>query len=271
MTKIMNVFYRPAENHVGVIYSRWGRFKRFASPHKWTILSSTFEFVAKEIRLDMRTAKITLENVLTRDKVAIDLEMKIFFSVDVREVNEDRKIQALRFENESAWEEIVKTGITDIARNVVVISRSFDELTTEAGMSYLKQALSSALAYRVRGFGILMNRFAVSIMNLQPNKAFQQALQEESVAKTLGNAAADRVRPLFEQYSNKGQESAFLTLIMQMAAAVAKTGEMPNITFPTTDEYISSNGISGSVHDPVSPSDQKTWQPHRTRSNLRNQ
>lgn len=257
MTTIMNTFYRPTENHVGVIYSKWGKFKRFASPDKWTILSPAFEIVSKEVRLDMRTAKITIENVLTRDKVAIDIEMKAFFSVDVRETIESRRIQVLRFESENAWEEIVKTGITDIARNTIILSRSFDELVSEAGRSYLKQALSSAVAHRVRSFGILMNRFAVSIMNLQPNKTFQQALQEETVAKTLGNAAAERVRPLFDQFSNKGQERAFLTLIMQMAAAVAKTGEMPIITFPNTEDHITSNGFSGNGHDSVSPSNQK--------------
>ena len=169
MTTFAKIFYRPTENNVGVIYSRWGNFKRFAHPNKWTLLSSS-EFVAKEARLDMRTAKVSLGNVLTRDKVAIDLEMKIFYSVDVREAIEQRRIQILRFENEGAWDEIVKTGVTDIARNAIVISRTFDELSTEAGRSYLKQALSSALAYRVRSFGILMNRYAVNIINLQPDK-----------------------------------------------------------------------------------------------------
>lgn len=266
MTTIMNAFYRPTENHVGVIYSKWGKFKRLASPNKWTLLSSAFELVAKEVRLDMRTAKITLEGVLTRDKVAIDLEMKIFYSVDLREANEDRKLQILRFENESAWEEIVKTGITDIARNVVVISRSFNELATDLGMAYLKHALSSALAYRLRGFGILMNRFGVNIMNLQPNKPFQQALQEESVAKAIGNAAADRIRPLFEQFSDQGQEKAFLTLLMQIAAAVAKTGQFPDITFPNTYDFFSSGGFPEDGRSPLGSNIQRVSQTRRPRS-----
>jgi len=266
MTTIMNVFYRPTENHVGVIYSRWGKFRRFAHPNTWTLVSPLGECIAQEVRLDMRTAKITLENVLTRDKVAIDLELKIFYSVDVREVHEDRRIQVLRFESERAWEEIVKTGITDIARNVIVISRSFDELATEAGLSYLKQALSGALAQRVRGFGILMSRFAVNIMNLQPNETFQQALQDESAARSFGNAAADRIRPLFEQFSDQDQKKAFLTLVMQIAAAVAKNGQSPDIIFPNSDDYLSGGGLTGNGHDPMGPNIQGIPRSRRPRS-----
>jgi len=186
----------------------------------------------------MRTAKITLENVLTRDRVAVDLEMKIFYWVDVRQASKDRRIQILRFENDAPWDEIVKTGITDLVRNVIVISRTFDELATDAGLSYLKQALSGALAQRVQAFGILMNRFAVSIMSLQPNKVFLQALQERSAARALGNAAADRVRPIFEQFNDQDQRKAFLTLLMQIASAVAKNGQSPDIMLPNLDDFL---------------------------------
>jgi regulator of protease activity HflC (stomatin/prohibitin superfamily) len=248
MTRIINIFYRPTENHVGVIYSRWGKFKRFAHPNQWTVLSAALECVEKEIKLDMRTTIVRLENVLTRDKVAIDLDMKVFYSVDVREVHADRMIQVLRFESESAWEEIVKTGITDIARNAVVISHTFDDLATPAGRSYLKRALSSELAHRVRGFGILMNKFAVSIMNLQPNETFQQALQEGSAARAIGNAAADRLRPILEQFKDQDQQKAVRALLMQIASAVAKNGQSPDLFFPSSDDFPSNGGLSGSRH-----------------------
>lgn len=243
MTTIMNMFYRPTENHVGVIYSRWGKFKRFAHPNQWILLSPAVEYVADEIRLDMRTAKIRLENVLTRDKVAIDLELKIFFSVDIRQTVPERRLQALRFENESAWEEIVKTAATDIVRNMAVISHSFEELITEAGRVYLKKAISAALAQRVKSFGILVGRYAAGIMNLQPNEAYQRALQEETVARTIGHAAADRIRPMLEQFGDRDQSAAFLALIMQIAAAVAKTGQSPDVIFPNGNDFLS--GFSG--------------------------
>ena len=266
MTRLMNIFYRPTENHVGVIYSRWGKFKRFVHPNQWTVLSSAFECIAKEVKLDMRTAQITLENVLTRDKVAIDLEMKIFYSVDVRQVDADRIIQVLRFESDRAWEEIVKTGLTDIARNMIVISRTFDELTTPDGLSYLKRALSGELAHRVRGFGILMSRYAVSIMKLQPNETFQQALQEESAAKALGSAAAERIRPMLEQFKDQDQQKAFLTLIMQIAAAVARNGESPDILFPGTDQSVAGGGISGRRYNPVDPTRPRISSDHKPKS-----
>lgn len=242
MTTILKVLYRPTENHVGIIYSKWGKFKRFADPDRWTLVSSAFEFVAREVRLDMRTAKLTLESVLTGDQVAIDLELKVFYRVDVRQAMEDRKLQVLHFQNDAPWEEIVKTGLTDLARNVIVISRSFDELVSDAGLSYLKQALSGALAARVKSFGILMNRYAVSIMSLQPNETFRQALQERSAAKAFGSAAADRVRPIFEQLNDQDQRKAFLTLIMQIAAAVARNGQSPDIMLPYLDDFLAGGG-----------------------------
>jgi regulator of protease activity HflC (stomatin/prohibitin superfamily) len=236
-----------------VIYSRWGKFKRFAHPNQWTVLSSAIECVEKEVKLDMRTAIVRLENVLTHDKVAIDLDLKVFYSVDVRQVHADRLIQVLRFESERAWEEIVKTGITDIARNVVVIAHAFDDLATPGGRSYLKQALSSELAHRVRAFGILMNRFAVNIMNLQPNEMFQQALQEGSAARAIGNAAAERLRPILEQFKDQDQQKALRTLVMQIASAVAKNGQSPDLFFPSSDDFLSGGSLSRDRRSPVEP------------------
>ena len=254
MTRIMNIFYRPTENHVGVIYSRWGKFKRFAHPNQWVVLSSAFECVEKEIKLDMRTAIVGLQNVLTRDRVAIDLDMKVFYSVDVRQAHADRMIQVLRFESESAWEEIVKTSITDIARNVVVISRSFDELVTPDGMAYLKRALSSELAHRVQAFGIVMNhRFAANIMSLRPNETFQQALQEGSAARAIGSAAAERLRPILEQFKDQDQQKALRALVLQIASAVAKNGESPDLFFPGSDDFLSGGGLSRDRRSPIEP------------------
>ena len=155
MTTIAKFFYRPTENHIGVIY-RWGRFRRFVDPDRWSFLAPWIEVVNKETRLDMRTANVQLANVYTRDKIALDIEMKIFFFVDLRQISIDRRIQALRFTSENAWDEIVRTGITDITRNSIIVARSYTELNTREGRSNLKQALSSALAERVIGFGILV-------------------------------------------------------------------------------------------------------------------
>jgi len=264
----MKVLYRPTENHVGVIYSKWGKFKRFANPNEWTLLSSGFEEVTKEVRLDMRTAVIELENVFTSDKVAIDLEMKAYYSVDIRKTHEDRKIQALRFEGEKPWEEIVKTSITDIVRNVVVISRTYYELTSDDGLSYLKQVISGHAANRLQSFGILVNnRFAVSIMNLQPNKTFQEALQEVSAAKAIGNAAVDRIRPLFEQFGDKSQDEAFHALVMQIAAVLGKTDNLPDIAIQNTNDVPFGNRVAGNGNDRFGLNIQRNSMSHRKRIN----
>lgn len=250
MTTVMKVLYRPTENHVGVIYSRWGKFKRFANPNEWTFLSSGFEEVTQEIRLDTRTAVLTLENVLTSDMVAVDIEMKAYYSVDIRKTSEDKRVQALRFEGDLAWQEIMKTSITDIVRNIVVISHTYQELATDDGLSYLKRVISGHAASRLRSFGILINnRFAVSIMNFQPNKTFQEALQEVSAAKAIGNAAVDRLRPLFEQFGDKNQDEAFHTLVMQLAAVLGRTDKLPDIAIQNSSDVSTGSRLPGDGHD----------------------
>lgn len=257
MTTILNIFYRPPENHVGVIY-RFGRFGRFVDPDRWSLLIPWIDSVEKETKLDMRTTHIQLNNVYTRDNIAVDIELKIFHMVDLRQVSPERRIQALRFPTENAWDEIVRTGITDITRNQIVVSRSFAELTTPEGRSNLKQLLSSSLAERVCGFGILVNpRFGVNIINLQPNEAFQEALKEGSVAKTIGSAAVNRIRPLFEQFSDQDQAKAFIALVIQIASAVAKNGQSPDIIFPNTNDFLAGSGIGNNKNGPNSPMRQK--------------
>jgi regulator of protease activity HflC (stomatin/prohibitin superfamily) len=257
MTTILNLLYRPPENHVGVIY-RFGRFGRFVDPDRWSLLLPWIDRVEKETKLDMRTTHIQLTNVYTRDSIAIDIELKIFHMVDLRQVSPDRLVQVLRFPTENAWDEIVRTGITDITRNQVVVSRSFAELTSLEGRSNLKQLLSFTLAERVCGFGILVNqRFGVNIVNLQPNEAFQEALKEGSVARTIGGAAVDRMRPLFEQFGDQDQAKAFIALVLQIASAVARNGQSPDIIFPNTNDFFAGAGVGKSNNGPNGPIRQK--------------
>lgn len=237
MDRIANILYRPTENHVGVVY-RFGRFHRFVDPDRWTFTWPIFEEIFKETKLDMRTAQVSLTDIYTRDHVALDAEFKIFYFVDLREADVERRLQVLRFPTESAWGEIVSTGINDVVRNQIFAAKYYEELITPDGRGYLKQALSSALAQRVHGFGILMNpQFAVNIVNIQPNAEFKKALMEESAAKALGTAAANRLNPLVQNFLDHKQEQAVFSLLMQIASAVAKSGEIPDVMFPNQNEH----------------------------------
>jgi regulator of protease activity HflC (stomatin/prohibitin superfamily) len=254
MNRIANLLYRPTENHVGVIY-RCGRFNRFVDPDRWVFTIPWFETVSQETKLDMRTIQISLKDIYTREKIALDVDLKIFYLVDLREADAERRIQVLRFPTESAWDEIVRTGINDVARNMIFITKSFEELVTQDGRSYLKQALSSALAERVHGFGALLNpRFGVNIVDIQPNEEYRRAMKEESVAKAIGSAAAIRLEPLMEQFSDKTKEKAFFTLILQIAAAVAKTGQPPDIIFPDPNGFSAGGMMPRNGRDQLRPS-----------------
>ena len=236
MNRIANILYRPTENHVGVIY-RFGRFHRFADPDRWTPVLPWLESFFKEVKLDMRTAVVSLQDVYTREKVALNVDLKIFYSVDLRAAAADRRLQVLRFPSDAAWDEIVRTGINDVARNQVFVARFFEELVTPEGRSYLKQALSGLLAHRLLGFGILLNpRFGVNIVDIQPNAEYKKALMEESAAKALGTAAASRLGPLFKDFADHRQENAVFALLMEIASTVLKTGDVPDVLIPSPSD-----------------------------------
>lgn len=243
MNRFAKILYRPTENHVGVIY-RFGRFHRFVGPNQLIFTIPWFEDVFKETKLDMQTCQVSLKDVYTRDRVAIDMDFKVFYFVDLREVEETRRLQVLRFPTDNAWDEIVRTAVNDVARNMVLISRTFNELNSKEGRTYLKATLSSEVAERVRGFGIFINpRFGVNIANLQPNEEFRKALMEESAAGAVGSAAVTRMGPLLDRIVEQKQEKAVYMLIMQIASAVAKTGTIPDVLFPNPNDY-PAGGIS---------------------------
>lgn len=245
MNRILGILYRPTENHVGVIY-RFGRFNRFVDPDRWAFVCPIFETFSRETKLDIRTAQISLTDVYTKNHIALDVDLKIFYLVDLREADEDRRLQVLRLPTDNAWDEIVRTNINDVARNQIFVAKDFAELITPEGRGYLKQALSGSLAQRVHGFGILMNpRFAVNIVNIQPNAEFKKALMDESAAKALGTAAATRLAPLVQGFVDQQQEKAVFALIMQIASAVAKTGEIPDVMFPDQNEHLAGGILRG--------------------------
>jgi len=252
MNSNAKVLYRPSENHIGVIY-RCGRFNRLVNPDQITFLFRPFDTVKLESRLDMRTAQISLRNIYTFEKVAVDVAFKVFYQVDLRQVDADRLIQVLRFPTENAWDEIIRTAVNDISRNLVFISKSFNELNSKEGRATLKQTLSSEVASRVRSFGILINpRYGVNMVDLQPNEEFRQALMQASAAEALGLAAASRLKPLADQFIEQNQEKALIVLLMNIASAVAKNGVIPDVIYPTPNEYLNSdiskgNGKQGSI------------------------
>jgi len=261
MNRFANILYRPTENHIGVIY-RFGRFHRFVSPDRLVFTIPWIEEVDNETRLDMRTSQISLSDVYTSEKVAVNIDFKVFYFVDLRKADESRRLQVLRFPTDNAWDEIVRTAVNDVARNRVFIAKSFNELNSKDGRAYLKMALSSEVAERVRGFGIFINpRFGVNIADLQPNEEFRKALMEESAASTVGSAAMSRLIPLLDRIREQNQEKAVYMLIMQIASAVAKNGTVPDVIFPNPEEYPSGGIVrdvsQGSIIPKYPPSNKR--------------
>jgi len=238
----MSWFHRPPENHVSVIY-RNGRFRRLLPPQRWTFLF--FEEVRKDVSMDMRTAVIPLKDVITRDQMYVDLELKVFFSVDLQRIADPaRRLQAVRFPTEDAFEQIVRTNTNDVVRNIVFASREFEELNSVRGRVWLKENLSREIGERVSGFGIVIGPFGVNIANFQPNAAQVEAIKNRSAALTQGEAEMNRIAASLRTTQEVTRESTILNMMLQLAAAIAKTGQVPELVFPDENSVNNADNVS---------------------------
>ncbi|GEM_PF-2751010 len=229
------ILYRPTENHLGVVYKA-GRFCGFADPDKWRFLVPLLHCIKKEVSLDMQTAEISLHNVMTRDLIAVNLELKVFYKVDLRQTSADFLPQALRITQlpGDIWSTLVRTNVTDVIRNVVFIANDLDYLLSDIGSKHLKRAISSRLSERVANMGIIVKpRFGVSIMNLQPNPIYQDALQKARSATPSGDAVTEYLRSILEMASHQGID-ADLALALGHLAMLIKEGKPP-LTFMSGD------------------------------------
>lgn len=222
--------YSPKENHLAIVYSdRYGhaRFNRFIDETERVWLGPkilTRHYVLKEHYLGPRTAHIFLSNILTADRIHLELELKVFYRVDPRKTAPENLVQVVNMPD-TGFESIVKTNTEEKVRNAVFIRFTEAELFDPIGRKRLRTALSSAIAERVSGFGITVNpQFGVAVMNMQPNEIYQRALQEESAATSQGNAAYKRVAPTLKSMD---MEQALQVLYTHLASTMTKTGKVP--------------------------------------------
>jgi hypothetical protein len=227
-------FYSPQENHLAIVYSDLlgnARFKRFIDETECVWLGPkvlTQQYVLKEHYLGPRTAHIFLSNVLTVDRIHLELELKVFYRVDPRKTAPENLIQVLNMPD-AAFESIIKTNTEEKVRNDVFIRFTEDELFDPRGRKRLRTELSHRISERVSGFGISINpQFGVAVMNIQPNALYLRALQEESAAASQGNAAYKRVAPTLQ---NMELEEALQVLYTHLASTMTKTGNIPSTLF----------------------------------------
>lgn len=225
------LFYSPKENHLAIVYSeRHGqaRFKRFIDETERVWLGPkaiTHLYVLKEHSLGARTAHIFLSNVLTADRVHLELELKVFYRVDPRKAVPANLVQVVNMPD-AGFESIVRTNTEEKVRNDVFIRFTEDELFETRGRKHLRTALSSRISERVSGFGITVDpQFGVAVMNMQPNAIYQRAMQEESAATSQGNAVLKRVTPSLQ---NLSLEQALQVLYTHLASTITKTDNIPN-------------------------------------------
>ena len=234
MQKKWLYYYSPPEKKLGVIYSSLHGRKRFKcfvteDEHIW-LGTLTHSYLLKEIPLGPRTAYITLSNVLTKDRVYLDLELKVFYRVDPRNAADENLIQVINMPN-SAFEGPVRTHTEERIRNEIFPQFTANEALSHQGRKNIRKAISSLVAERVKGFGIAVNpSFGAAIMNMQPNAIYQRALQEESAAESQGNAVYKRVAPTLQKIE---MEEMLQVLYAHLASTMTKTGTMPS-TFYTS-------------------------------------
>lgn len=244
MFTLKDIFYRPPENHLGVIY--WNdRFSRFVTQDQWALVWPLRQLF-KVIRLDPRTAEFTLSDLFTSDRVAMNMHVKVFYRVDPRIATPAQRIQVLHLPDE-AWPTIIKTNLEEIARNRIFITKTCDELFSHTSRQEIRAALSEAVGQRARNFGLIIEpSYGVAIINLQPNETYRKALEEQSAAAAQSEAAFRRLQPMMAQLTQGNMPDGLQALYLQIAAAIAKGGEIPDVIFPETPEHI--HGMSSNRH-----------------------
>ncbi len=236
---ILKFRYRPAENHLGVIY-RFGRFNRFVEPDEWIFLLPIFEKVHREVSLYMRTAELLLKKVELRDGLAVDIKIKVFFKTDLRLTSEENRTQVLKFEGPE-WPEMVKTSTEDVIRNQVFLDSTYAELMGQRKNREIKQRISSEIAARMRSFGIIINEnHGAMLVNTQPNSKYFDAVQTSRAATPLGEAALERLRPVLSALSEIKHEDARTALLLELASKIAEVDNLPEIVLSPAEEYVQS-------------------------------
>ena len=138
--------YSPPEKKLGIIYSSLhgrNRFKHFITEDEYVWLGSlTHNYLLKEFPLGPRTAHILLSNVLTADRVYLDLELKVFFRVDPRNAASENLIQVINMPN-SAFEGPVRTHTEERIRNEIFPQFTANEALSRQGRKNIRKAISS--------------------------------------------------------------------------------------------------------------------------------
>ena len=236
---ILKFGYRPAENHLGVIY-RFGRFDRFVEPDEWTFLLPIFDKVHREVSLYMRTAELLLKKVELRDGLTVDVKIKVFFKTDLRLSSEENRTQVLKFDGPE-WPEMVKTSTEDVVRNQVFLDSTYAELIGQRKNREIKQRISSEIAARMRGFGIIINEnHGAMLVNAQPNSTYFEAVQASRAANPLGEAALERLKPVLSALSEIKHEDARTALLLELASKIVEVDNLPEIVLSPAEGYVQS-------------------------------
>lgn len=218
--------YSPPENKLGIIYAaRYGRerFHSFVTEDEWIWLGAlNGRYLLKEFRLGPRTAHIFLKNVLTADRVYLELELKVFYRVDPRNATLRNRIQVIGMPNHEAP---VRTHVEERVRNEILIQFTAEEALSHRGRKNIRSAISALVAEKVKGMGITINpQYGAAIINMQPHELYQRALQEEAAALSQGQAAYKRVAPSLQ---NLDAAQALQVLYTHLASTMTKTNTMP--------------------------------------------
>ena len=100
------------------------------------------------------------------------------------------------------------------------------------GRVWLKENLSREIGERVIGFGIVIGQYGVNIANFQPNATQAEAIKNRFAALAQGEGEMNRIAAALRTSQGVTLEDAVINAMLLVGAAVAKTGQVPEIIFP---------------------------------------
>ncbi len=242
---VLLCLYRPPEECLGVLY-RCGRLRRFIDPDSWCLLIPIVDRLGPPISLQQRPTQISLHDLLTADRVPIDVEFTVIYRRDLRAAARTSRYQALSWPEE-AWGSIIRTFLTEAAVTAAG-GMTHEEMLSPEGREQLRRRVNELLAPRARLLGIVVGpEHGVSITALKATPPVWDARVAQKAADIQGDALARRLRPVIEEAVRQRPGVAHDAYLLHLAAALCQEGKAPQIVLTPNDE----SGPAGPGHPPL--------------------
>lgn len=186
--------YRPPEGSWAAV-ARRGYFQRWVPSGQYTLRLPLLEKVLVELDLGPRLVRRRYQQVLSRDRVPLVIEVRVRFTVHPEGIEAHLRPHLLRLEP-AGWLEEVARPLGELLHNEVGLRFSAAELLSPHGRQAACAQLARRLRESLRPTGIEIDQQeGVAFAYVLPNAALLRALEQRSAANGAPQAGPQPPAP----------------------------------------------------------------------------